>query len=660
MRHCSFAIIGTLLLLVVVTACGDTAEAPTSRPDTPVPAESSISRTATSAGPTPTSADAAIASPEAGSNYELVARWGEPVPVLVPSGVAVLPDGSVAVADIEGSRIVVFDPGGELAATWTSEGIWSLAAGPDGQLYALRSRGGPPILVYDRDGALLRQIEIPFATADSRANVTGMTVASDGSIFVTSGLEAGTGMSPAPFSGVLMLGPTGGELARWPAPDGLQPQHIAVSDDGMVSVALTPARLQPTAPSPGQFPAILVRFDAETGPSEDWLEAELPLSDEIQIDALTVAPDGSLLAVDAAGINPDEPETTRVYAIDPETGEVAEIAALDERRGAQLVVSGMATNDAGEIYLTDAVNHRVLRLSADGEVIGELGGVQPDQLGVPLGVDLGPDGRLFVHDPATARVVMFDDDGTNVATWDVPRNYPYALGARSDIAVGDDGTIVVTDDAPGQAIVLSPDGEVIDEWMPPMNANAQEGEPQIFQPDRIALFEERLYVTIVQEPIIASYSLDGELLDTWPVEVSEALDVDATSDALYALVTVPGDDGAGSPATARGERDVQVQRLVGDEVEVVASISLGNVQEERPDFFPVHFTVAPDGAIFLADPFDREIVKLDAEGNEVARWQLGEDISPSRGSWLSLAADDTRLYVADAAARQVLVFEATE
>ncbi len=213
MNRCRLPMLLAILALVLGAACGDTAEAPTAPPATGTVGETLTSPTAGSANATMTS-DADSATPVAGANYELVARWGEPAPVLVPNSVAVLPDGSVAITDLEGNRIAVFGPDGELESTWSAEGIWNLAAGPEGQLYALRSRGGPPILAYDRDGALLRQIEIPVDTSDSRLNITGMAVSPDGSIFVASGLEAGTGISPTPFSGVLKLGPTGDDLAR--------------------------------------------------------------------------------------------------------------------------------------------------------------------------------------------------------------------------------------------------------------------------------------------------------------------------------------------------------------------------------------------------------------------------------------------------------------
>lgn len=71
--------------------------------------------------------------------------------------------------------------------------------------------------------------------------------------------------------------------------------------------------------------------------------------------------------------------------------------------------NGIVANPNGEVFVNINNNHRVVKCSAEGELLSEWGGEGdlPGEFRSPVGVALGPDGLVYVADRGNSRVQVF-------------------------------------------------------------------------------------------------------------------------------------------------------------------------------------------------------------------------------------------------------------
>ena len=86
-------------------------------------------------------------------------------------------------------------------------------------------------------------------------------------------------------------------------------------------------------------------------------------------------------------------------------------------------------------------------------------GERPGQFFDPSGIDVGPDGRVYVADSGNARLQVFTPDGEHLATWPLPNSSrPTGLVVRAD------GVTLVADFTGDRILVLGADGTIQDAW----------------------------------------------------------------------------------------------------------------------------------------------------------------------------------------------------
>ncbi len=90
----------------------------------------------------------------------LLKKWDVKVPIPYATGITVTSDGSVYVANFEGSKILKYDAAGHLITSWTANGGWTGALGlahdSQGNIYVVMHRTQPHyIYKYSPDGTLL-------------------------------------------------------------------------------------------------------------------------------------------------------------------------------------------------------------------------------------------------------------------------------------------------------------------------------------------------------------------------------------------------------------------------------------------------------------------------------------------------------------------------
>ena len=201
-----------------------------------------------------------------------------------------------------------------------------------------------------------------------------------------------------------------GQLEAWwrmPAYENGKPTGIAVDDEGRVLVADThEQRISIFSPDgellethgklgtePGEF---IYPTDVAQGPDGTWFVSEYGGNDRVQIFDSDWTPIGVIGAF----------------------GEAAY-----ETEGQTLLARPQSIHwdeDRGELYIADAVNHRIVVTDGSGKRLRTLGGpgVEPGRLSYPYDLALEPEGTLLVVEFGNNRIQRLDAfDGRSLGTW---------------------------------------------------------------------------------------------------------------------------------------------------------------------------------------------------------------------------------------------------
>jgi len=196
---------------------------------------------------------------------------------------------------------------------------------------------------------------------------------------------------------ILETDPSGNVIQILDAADGLPlAQPMAIATDGRRlyvanSLASQVLILDPSGRLEGSV-------KLEAGPGE---AAPRPIG-------IAVRPDGTVLLSDA--------NNHRILFLDS-AGHLLKTVGAGTRAGGRdgfNVPAAIALDKAGNIYVTDTLNGRVVKLSPEGVYLQEFGrlGDTAGSLGRPKGVAVDESGRVFVSDGLQAAIEVFAPDGT--------------------------------------------------------------------------------------------------------------------------------------------------------------------------------------------------------------------------------------------------------
>ena len=157
---------------------------------------------------------------------------------------------------------------------------------------------------------------------------------------------------------------------------------------------------------------------------------------------------------------------------------------------------GVAVIDGGDVVIADSYNHRVLRLSADGQRIGVIAGTgqkgdalvpgdpTSTELDGPGGVAVVAGGDIVIADTWNNRVLRLSADGQQIkeiagrrsgmaplSRADLVRNVRNALDSPCGVAVVAGGDIVIADWANHRVVRVSGDGQ----WIGVIAGTGREG-----------------------------------------------------------------------------------------------------------------------------------------------------------------------------------------
>jgi len=154
----------------------------------------------------------------------------------------------------------------------------------------------------------------------------------------------------------------------------------------------------------------------------------------------------------------------------------------------------------GSLFALDTGNHQVLHYSPSGELLnswGSFSGTENETIPTgtfnePWGIDVGPEGNVYVADTWNHRIQKFTPQGDFLLSWGHfgQRETPDAFWGPRDVAVDPNGHVYVTDTGNKRIAIFDADGKFVDEF-----GEAGLGDGQFDEPVGLAVDESgNLYV----------------------------------------------------------------------------------------------------------------------------------------------------------------------
>jgi len=176
------------------------------------------------------------------------------------------------------------------------------------------------------------------------------------------------------------------------------------------------------------------------------------------------------LAVDASGIIyvADAGDNT-IKKLSP-TGKVLAIWGKTGSLPGELIFpQGVALDAQGNVYVADFNNSRIQKFSSTGTLLAVFGnmGNSVERLNLPTGIDFDAQGDVYVGDLRNHRLVKFSPEGKFLTAWSGAGGKQFS-SARG-VAVDRAGNIYITDARNLRIVKFSPTGKVLAIWQRPMD-----------------------------------------------------------------------------------------------------------------------------------------------------------------------------------------------
>ncbi len=230
-------------------------------------------------------------------------------------------------------------------------------------------------------------------------------------------------------------GPSGKLLGSWGAGQFIMPHGLTI--DGEDHVWLTDVGLHQVFKFTHDG-KLLVALGERGQSGADAAHFNLPTD-------VAVLPDGSFYVSDGY-------KNTRVVKFAADGRYEFEWGGMGDGPGQFNLPHGIAVDARGRVFVCDRTNSRLQVFDARGKFLAQWKG---PQIGRPYGVDVGPDGHVFIvdgGDPAAdtaerGKAVELDAEGRVLDTFGSPGKRPGQFQTGHDIAVAPDGAVYVAEGA---------------------------------------------------------------------------------------------------------------------------------------------------------------------------------------------------------------------
>ncbi|MFQ5591098.1 MAG: 6-bladed beta-propeller [Phycisphaerae bacterium] len=120
--------------------------------------------------------------------------------------------------------------------------------------------------------------------------------------------------------------------------------------------------------------------------------------------------------------------------------------------------AGIDIDDEGTLWVADACNHRLVRFSLEGEVLGTVGrfGREPGEMRYPYDVDALADGSILVCEYGGDRLQWFSKEGRSLRVWGSSGRRLGELSGPWGAAEGANGYVYIVDSLNSRVQILKP------------------------------------------------------------------------------------------------------------------------------------------------------------------------------------------------------------
>lgn len=270
---------------------------------------------------------------------------------------------------------------------------------------------------------------------------------------------------------------------------------------------------------------------------------------------------------------------------------------------------GIDIGPDGFVYVADAGNHRVQKFTAQGEfvaawgqqVVSEGAAGEPPGFNEPWSLAVAPDGDIFVADTWNHRIVRMTPKGEWIHAWGTFGQYGtddtagqgVFYGPR-DLTIEPDQRIYVADTGNKRIQVFDPDGQFALQWG---GGGAAEG--YLDEPVGLAFGPEgkELYVADTWNRRVQVFDRNGTFLRQWPID---GWDAGIPEEKPYLAVDADGHVYVTDPGNYR----VLVFDSHGGYL-----LSFGQYGHDKRSFaLPTGIDVAQDGSVYVTDAHGHRVL----------------------------------------------------
>ena len=176
------------------------------------------------------------------------------------------------------------------------------------------------------------------------------------------------------------------------------------------------------------------------------------------------------------------------------------------------VLYGVAFDLKGNIWVTDSINNKLVKLSQSGKLLLTIHHTHSgsDRLRQPAGVSVSQEGLIYVCDSVNHRITVHDEEGKFLFAFGTEGSGPQQFSDPIDIAFGSDGLVYITDNKNNRVSVWSKEGTFKRDFKTKCTPTCI-----------AATSDDHLLVTSYSSKTVMVYKLEGELIHQFGAEGSQ-------------------------------------------------------------------------------------------------------------------------------------------